>query len=91
MSMPAVACSTEPIIYPETDGKPIAENTRQFRWIVTLADNLSALYRDQADVFVCGDQFWYPVEGRPDIVVSPDVYASSSGVPRATVVRICNG
>jgi len=63
------------IVYPETDGQPMSENTRQFRWIVTLAGNLTALFRVDEDVFVCGNQFWYPVEGEPDIRVSPDVYA----------------
>jgi Uma2 family endonuclease len=52
----------------------MAENTRQFRWIVTLAGNLGALYRERDDVFVCGNQFWYPVEGEPGIRVAPDVY-----------------
>ncbi len=63
-----------PIFYPETDGQPMSENTRQFRWIVTLAGNLAALFRDRDDVFVCGDQFWYPVEGEPDVRTAPDVY-----------------
>ncbi|MDM8528786.1 hypothetical protein QUF58_11340 [Anaerolineales bacterium HSG24] len=28
---------TPPIIYPESDGKPMADNTKQFRYIVTLS------------------------------------------------------
>src|SRR5438270_402083 len=72
---PAVSTPPGSIIYPETDGQPMSENTRQFRWIVTLAGNLSALFRDQVDVFVCGNQFWYPVEGEPEIRAAPDVYA----------------
>ena len=24
------------IIYPDSDGQPIADNTKQFRWIVTI-------------------------------------------------------
>lgn len=66
--------AVSPIFYPETDGQPMAENTRQFRWIVTLAGNLAALFRDRPDVFVCGNQFWYPREGEPDVRVAPDVY-----------------
>ncbi|MBI1918440.1 MAG: Uma2 family endonuclease [Planctomycetes bacterium] len=62
------------IFYPETDGEPMSENTRQFRWILILAGNLAALFRDRADVFVCGNQFWYPVEGEPEIRQAPDVY-----------------
>jgi Uma2 family endonuclease len=62
-----------PMVYPESDGKPLAENTKQLRWIVVLFGNLDALYRDQPDVFVGGDLFWYPVEGQPEVRTAPDV------------------
>lgn len=52
----------------------MADNSRRFRWIFVFAGNLSALFRDNADVFVCGNQFWYPVEGVPEIRLAPDVY-----------------
>ena len=74
MPLSTVSKPTDSIFYPESDGKPIAENSRQFRWIFVLAGNLSALYRDRADVFVCGNQLWYPVKGEPQICNSPDVY-----------------
>ena len=32
------------------------------------------MFNDRKDVFVAGDNFWYPVEGEPDIVYAPDVY-----------------
>jgi len=59
----------EEIFYPESDGKPMAENTLQYRWIVTLIENLDAMLPD----FVGGDLFWYPVKGHPEIVISPDL------------------
>jgi Uma2 family endonuclease len=62
-----------PVIYPESDGKPMAENTEQLRWIVVLFINLAAMFRDAADVFIGSDLFWYPVEGRPEIRTAPDV------------------
>lgn len=62
------------VVYPESDGKPLAENTQQLRWILLLTANLGGLFRDRDDVFVSGDQLWYPVEGRPDIHLAPDVY-----------------
>jgi Uma2 family endonuclease len=71
--MAVVASRKEQIVYPESDGKPIADNTKQFRWIVTLEGGFEALFRDREDVFVAGDLFWYPVEGRPDIRMAPDV------------------
>jgi hypothetical protein len=33
------------IVYPESDGKPMAENTLQFRWIVSERDRLAAQLR----------------------------------------------
>jgi Uma2 family endonuclease len=59
------------IIYPESDGQPMAENTLQFEWIVTIKEGLERVFHDH-DVFVAGDLFWYPVEGRPDIRTAPD-------------------
>ncbi len=61
------------ILYPESDGQPIAENTKQFRWIVTIEGGLEARFQDDANVFVAGDLLWYPVEGRPELRVAPDV------------------
>jgi Uma2 family endonuclease len=66
------APAAAPVIYPEGDGRPIAENTKQFRWIVTIEGGLEALLRDDPNVFVAGDLLWYPVEGRPDICTAPD-------------------
>lgn len=61
------------ITYPESDGKPVADNTRQFRWIVVIQQNLDALFASDPNVFVAGDLLWYPVEGRNTIVTAPDV------------------
>src|SRR4051812_25054451 len=70
---PTVAATRGAIVYPESDGKPLAENTL-LRWIMTLVGNLKVLYRERVDVFVSGDQLWYPVEGSPEICFAPDVY-----------------
>jgi Uma2 family endonuclease len=60
------------IIYPESDDQPMAENTLQFEWIVTIKEGLDRAFHHRDDIFVAGDLFWYPVEGRPDIHVAPD-------------------
>jgi Uma2 family endonuclease len=60
------------IVYPESDGQPMAENTRQYECIVALQGGLDELLPD----FVGADNFWYPVEGRPDICTAPDVYVA---------------
>ena len=61
------------IIYPESDGKPMADNTEQFRWIVTIQGGIDALFKDDPNVFVAGDLLWYPVKGKTKINVAPDV------------------
>ncbi len=61
------------VVYPESDGKPMADNTKQARWIVILFDNLLALLAEMADVFIAADILWYPVEGEPGIRIAPDV------------------
>jgi Uma2 family endonuclease len=60
------------IVYPDSDGQPMADNTLQFRWIVTITGGLDALFADDPDVFVAGDLLWYPVEGQPGIRTAPD-------------------
>ncbi len=60
------------IVYPESDGQPMANNTEQFDWIVDIKENLEAVFADNPEVFVAGDLFWYPRKGRADIVQAPD-------------------
>ncbi len=60
------------IVYPESDGQPMAENTLQFRWIVTIQGGLDELFRDDPNVFVAGDLLWYPVEGDNKLRQAPD-------------------
>ncbi len=50
----------------------MSDNTKQFRWIVLIKENLEILFANNPQVFVAGDLLWYPVEGRPDIRVAPD-------------------
>lgn len=63
----------EAIVYPESDGLPMADNTEQFDLITLIKTNLDAIFAARPDVFVAGNLFWYPVEGRPDIRQAPDV------------------
>lgn len=62
----------EPVVYPESDGLPMAENTLQYEWITTIKGGLEAIFRDRPDVFVAGDLFWYPIEGDPNTRTAPD-------------------
>lgn len=60
------------IVYPESDGEPMANNTLQFDCITIVKGNLELLYANDPNVFVAGDLFWYPVEGHPEIRQAPD-------------------
>lgn len=51
----------EQLLYPDSDGKPMSDNTVQYRWIVYLVTNLRRLLKNQI-AFVAGDLLWYPVE-----------------------------
>lgn len=65
---------TQPqIIYPESDGQLMADNTLQFSWIVKIKENLEILFAEVEDVFVAGDLLWYPVEGNNNICQAPDI------------------
>lgn len=61
------------IIYPDRDGQPMSDNTKQFRWIVLIKENLEILFANDANVFVAGDLLWYPVRGETKIRQAPDV------------------
>ncbi|AUT01696.1 hypothetical protein CLI64_15615 [Nostoc sp. CENA543] len=61
------------IIYPESDGQPMADNTKQFELIVLIKKNLDLLFANDANVFVAGDLLWYPVEGDNTNRRAPDV------------------
>jgi Uma2 family endonuclease len=71
VAQPQASTSTD-VFYPETDGKPMADNTKQFRWIVVIEQNLEWLFADNPDVFVAGDLLWYPVEGNNGLSTAPD-------------------
>jgi len=61
------------IIYPDSDGERMAENTEQFQWIVLIKENLEVLFANVPDIFVAGDLLWYPVEGNNKLRQAPDV------------------
>ncbi|MBD2387707.1 Uma2 family endonuclease [Cylindrospermum sp. FACHB-282] len=61
------------IIYPDSDGNPMADNTEHYEWIVKIKENLEILFASANDVFIAGDLLWYPVEGSAKIRQAPDV------------------
>ena len=64
------------IVYPDSDGEPMSDNTIQFNWISIIKWNLEHLFASQPNVFVAGDHLIYPIEGDPNTRIAPDVYVA---------------
>lgn len=64
--------TTEEIIYPSSDGQPMADSTTQYKLIVKIKEGCEALFKNDPNVFIAADLLWYPVEGRIDISQAPD-------------------
>ena len=62
----------EPVFYPSSDGKRMAENTVQFNWLVKIKLGLEQTTQNQ-NIFVAGDLLWYPEEGNNKLRYAPDV------------------
>ena len=63
------------LLYPESDGKPVADNTLQLSLMIKIQGGLDNLFINDPNVFVAGDLLWYPVQGSlirqaPDIMVA---------------------
>ncbi|NJL90122.1 MAG: Uma2 family endonuclease [Coleofasciculaceae cyanobacterium SM2_1_6] len=75
--------ATELDLYPESDGKPMAENTEQYRWIVMVKENLEILFASEPDIFIAADLLWYPIEASKPI---PEDFTLRSQAPDVMVV-----
>ena len=71
------------LLYPSSDGNPMAESTLQYRWIVFIKENLEILFASDPDVFIAGDLLWYPIEVS---TIPPDEERAPSQAPDVMVV-----
>ena len=62
------------LVYPESDGEPMAETGRHVRGLLDMIDTIDRIFQDVPDVHVCGNMFLYYEEGNPRKVISPDVF-----------------
>ena len=58
----------------------MADNTKQFEYIVTIKEGFASLYRGE-EVFVAGDLLWYPVEGDNKTRIAPDILVAKGRPP----------
>ena len=66
--------SAPTLVYPESDGEPMAESGRHVRTLLDMIDAIDLHFRTVPDVHVGGNMFLYYEEGNPRKVISPDVF-----------------
>lgn len=71
----------QPIEYPTSDGKPMAETTLHREVMSDLIEGLAAHFLDAPDVWVGGNLFLCYEEGNPRAALAPDVLFAR-GVPK---------
>ncbi|WP_341526393.1 Uma2 family endonuclease [Nostoc sp. UHCC 0302] len=73
MTLSANQLKTE-IIYPDSDGKPMAESDPARDYLIYGVETLDIYFQDRNDVYVSGNLFIYYKKGIPSAVVAPDVF-----------------
>src|SRR5262249_24203826 len=71
----------ERIIYPESDGSPMAETDLHRNLMLEIVFALSHFFRNDPNVYVSGNLFLYYVKGDPRKSVAPDIFFVR-GVPK---------
>jgi Uma2 family endonuclease len=77
----AYARPSEPIHYPESDGRPMAETDEHRDEMAEIIQALQQRYLDREDVYVSGNVLIYYEEGNPAARRAPDVFVVF-GVPK---------
>ena len=75
------------IVYPSSDGEPMAETDYQFTAMTETISSLRQWYRGRDDVYVAGDMLMYYVMNDNETSVAPDIFVvfDASGVhPRSS-------
>ena len=62
------------LVYPESDGEPMAETPKHQQVMIDCMDTLRRHFRGVPDVFIGGNMFLYYEEGNPRKNISPDVF-----------------
>ena len=62
------------LVYPESDGEPMAETPRHQQVMIDCMDILRSHFHGFADVYIGGNMLLYYEEGNPRKSVSPDVF-----------------
>ena len=63
-------------LYPESDGKPMAETERHFRELIKNMSRIENHFAHLLDAYVMGDMMMYYEEGNPRKSISPDIFVA---------------
>ncbi len=63
-------------LYPESDGKPMADTDLHYKWIVWLRQVLEGHFAQKPEVYISGNIMMYDIEGPLRTAVSPDILVS---------------
>ena len=66
--------SAPTLVYPESDGEPMAETPKHQQVMIDCMDILRSHFRGFVDVYIAGNMLLYYEEGNPRKSVSPDVF-----------------
>ncbi len=66
--------SAPTLVYPESDGEPMAETPKHQQVMIDCMDVLQNHFRGSPDVYIAGNMLLYYEEGNPRKSVSPDVF-----------------
>ena len=60
-------------LYPESDGKPMADTDLHLYWIKRVQDMLETYFSQHPEVYISGNIMMYDIEGPMRTAVSPDI------------------
>jgi Uma2 family endonuclease len=72
--MDTITTAVQPIHYPESDGKPMAETDVHIDVLIYLREALKDYFRNEPQVYVAGNMLFYYEEGNPAAYAAPDVF-----------------
>ena len=76
-TLPLPYAPTETVeLYPESDGKPMAETERHFRELLKNFNRIENHFAHLPDVYILGDMMMYYEEGNPRKSISPDIFVA---------------
>jgi Uma2 family endonuclease len=77
----------DPVEYPDSDGKPMAETPVHLTEMINTLETLQDWFRDDPNVYLGANMFLYYQEGDPRKAVSPDVFVTK-GIPKLPPRRV---